>query len=119
MLAKKNRLTRNKDFEAVSKQGKSLANSLLVLKWVKNDLSYSRFGIVVSLKIDKRATRRNKIKRRLREIIRSHLDCIKSGYDFLIIARNGIKDKKFKNLKSSFLKLLKKANLYDSKVDNS
>lgn len=39
-------------------------------KTVKNDLSYSRFGVVVGKKVDKRATERNKIKRMFYRIIR-------------------------------------------------
>ncbi len=119
MLSKQNRLIKNKDFELVSKKGKSLADPFIVIKWIKNGLPYSRFGIVVSLKVDKRSPRRNKIKRRLREIIRANLSKIEKGYDFLIISRVAIKDKNFDKIKSSFLNLLRKTNLYDNKVDNS
>ncbi|HKL17073.1 MAG TPA: ribonuclease P protein component [Patescibacteria group bacterium] len=114
MLSKKHRLIKNKDFRVLAKQGNSITNSYLVLKWRKNDLGYSRFGIVVSLKIDKRAARRNRIKRKIREIIRKHLANIKEGYDYLLISRQGIKSKDFNEIEISILRLLKKIDLYDN-----
>lgn len=40
------------------------------VKYIPNGLLYSRFGVVVGKKVDKRATERNKIKRMFYESIR-------------------------------------------------
>ncbi len=69
MLGKENRLRRKKDFEEIFKKGRSFKESFLVLKILKNNLKVSRFGFVVSQKVSKKAVVRNKIKRRLREIV--------------------------------------------------
>jgi len=45
----------------------------------------SRFGLIVSNKVSKKATQRNLIRRRISEFIRLNLKSIKSGYDFVII----------------------------------
>lgn len=44
----------------------------------------SRFGFVVSNKIDKRASRRNGLKRRIRSVIEIELANLEKGYDVVI-----------------------------------
>ena len=70
MLPKKNRLKNKKDFERVFKQGKGFKEDFLFFKITKNNLKENRFGFIVSLKVSKKAVLRNKVKRRLREIIK-------------------------------------------------
>lgn len=90
MLPKKFRLKKGKDFKNVWKKGKGFFLKELGIKRVKNNLNNSRFGFIVSSKVVREAYLRNKVKRRLREIIRKSLEKIPKGYDFLIIAREGI-----------------------------
>jgi len=85
MLKKINRLSRKKDFETVNKQGKVIYSPILMIKFCANDLAISRFGIIVSNKVSKKATLRNLIKRQLREILRLSLAEIKKGIDLVII----------------------------------
>ena len=84
MLPKQYRLTKNKDFARVAQQGKIIFSYALGLKYIKNNLNYSRFGIIVSLKVSKKAVIRNKIKRRIRAILKENLSNIVQGYDFLM-----------------------------------
>lgn len=111
MLAKQYRLTKNKDFEKVTKEGQAIFSREIGLKWIKNNLSVSRFGIIVSLKIDKKAVVRNKIKRRIRAIIFQNLKTIKSGYDIIIITKPEIKNLNYWQLKNKIEQLLKRVNL--------
>ncbi len=99
MLAKKQRLTKKKEFEKITQPGKAHYSAILMLKILKNDLAYSRFGIIVSNKVSKKASQRNLIKRRIREIIRLNLNRIKSGYDIVIIVSPKIIDQENKVLK--------------------
>lgn len=69
MLPSQNRLTKEKDFEAVFSGGKSFRTDLLLVKVLVNNLAASRFGFVISKKVSNKATVRNKIKRRLRDIV--------------------------------------------------
>jgi len=45
----------------------------------------SRFGFIVSNKIDKRATVRNSLRRRLRALAAQYLSAIGSGYNIVVI----------------------------------
>lgn len=111
MLAYKYRLTKNKDFERVAKFGRVIFCREMGIKWIKNDLSISRFAIIVSLKIDKKATVRNKIKRRIRTIIFQNLKTMKSGFDIMILTNPEIKNLNYWEIKEKLEGLLKKAQL--------
>lgn len=108
MLPKKYRLTREKDFEHTFKKGKSFFIRELGVKCLPNNLPHSRIGIVVSNKISKKATERNKIKRRLRETIRLALPQIKAPVDLLIITRPTIVDLDYHGIESHLTNCLKK-----------
>lgn len=111
MLKKKYRLRKTKDFERVYKKGKGAKVGFLAIKFTENNLENSRFGIIVSRKVANKATRRNKIKRRIREAIRKHLEEIKPGYDIIIFAQPSIIEKNFWEIQECLLKNLKKAKL--------
>jgi ribonuclease P protein component len=111
MLSKKYRLQKDKDFDLVFKKGKNLGSEFLFLKLRKNDLEISRFGFILSKKISKNATVRNKIKRRLREIIRKELGSIKSGFDIVIVVKPRIVGKDYLEIRVGVEELLRKAGL--------
>ena len=113
MLKKENCLIKRADFTRVFKQGRSYFTKSLGVKVLKNNLTNSRFGIVVSLKIDKRATKRNLLKRRLRDIIQANLTKIKPGYDFLIITLPPVKDKSFRQISQILINSFKKLRVID------
>ncbi len=110
MLAKINRLKKDKDFEKVFKQGQGFKQGLLYLKIRKNNLKTSRFGFVISKKFSKKAVIRNKTKRRLSEIIKTKLPEIKKGIDVVIVATPGAEND-FQGLEDVVNKLFKKAGI--------
>lgn len=69
MLPKKNRLTQKKDFDTVFKSGKTIKGDFLIFKLLKNHLGENRFGFIVSKKVSNRATKRNLVKRKLRQAV--------------------------------------------------
>jgi ribonuclease P protein component len=101
MLQKVNRLVKKKDFDRVLRFGQGIILKDLGLKIIKNDLPITRFGFIVSNKIAKRANKRNKLKRRLRDIIRLKIKekRLKDGLDAVVIARQGILDRTYLELK--------------------
>ena len=111
MLPKNNRLKREKDFQEVMKRGKGLRGDFLFLKFLKNNFKITRVGFIVSRKITKKASQRNRIKRRLREGVRGGLTKLKKGYDLVFIAQKGIEKKKFFEIKEEIDQLLKKVKL--------
>lgn len=112
MLAKEHRLRKQKDFEAVFKTGRYSRGVFLSLKAAKNNLAESRFGIVVSAKVSKKAVVRNKIKRRLRHIIHRRLPEVKDGFDVAVIAAPAAAEKTFGETVSEFNDLLEKGKLF-------
>lgn len=111
MLPKKYRLKQKKDFNLVHKKGRFYSDKFLAIKLIKNNLEYSRFGFLVSLKISKKATKRNKVKRRLREVVRLKLKEIKPGFDIIFLTRPEIVEKNFSEINEGVTKVLKKARL--------
>ncbi|MBL7141767.1 ribonuclease P protein component [Patescibacteria group bacterium] len=111
MLSKQYRLTKDKDFAKVAQQGQGVFSRELGLKWMKNNLPYSRFGIIVSLKVSKKAVVRNKIKRRIRAILKKNLSKITKGCDLLILTRAGVKELDYSQIQDKFLRLLQRGNL--------
>mgnify|MGYP001614594031 CR=1 FL=1 len=111
MLPKANRLRKKKDFEELFKKGKSFKNDFCILKIARNNLKESRFGFVVSQKVSKKAVLRNKIKRRLRNIIEKNIKDIKKGMDVAIIVLTGLERKSFLEIKEILSIFLKKAGL--------
>ena len=63
----------------------------------------------VSKKVHKNSVRRNKIKRRLREIFRVHRSELRSPHDLLIIARPSILELSFLDLRDELLHVLKRS----------
>lgn len=111
MLPKKHRLTKKKDFEKVLREGKGVREDFLFFKWISTDLRISRFGFVVGKKISKKATVRNKMKRRLREIMRVKLPKIKKSIDGVFITNPGLEKKEYSKLQEVVDKILTKAKL--------
>lgn len=98
MLNKVNRLNKTRDFDRAFKGGKSAYGKQIGIKAIANKVGKSRFGIVVSTKVAKKATDRNQLKRRIREILRLNVDKIKAGHDIMIIALPGTSEAKYQEL---------------------
>lgn len=111
MLAKTHRLSKNKDFEKVFSKGKGFKAKYIFLKTLGNNLSFSRFGFVVSKKISKKAVKRHKIKRRISDIIRSKIKEIKGGRDIVIVANPQIRERSYREIESVINDVLKSAEL--------
>ena len=104
------RLTGSKRFTKIHLEGKSAANRLLVIRYLANGLDSSRFGFLVNKRIGKSPVR-NRVKRRLREVVR--LSQVKAGWDALFIVRRGAGTAKYHDLKNATENLLQRANLVD------
>lgn len=117
MLAKINRIKKKKDFEIIFKKGKILKSSLFILRFLKNDLEQSRFGFIVSQKVSKNATERNKIRRRLSEVIKENLKSANlpkaknNNFDLVFISLPSTVKKDFLEIKNSVNDLLLKAKI--------
>ncbi|HOW22913.1 MAG TPA: ribonuclease P protein component [Sedimentibacter sp.] len=104
-------LKKNKDYKSVYDCNNSISDYNLVIFIKKNDYKYSRFGFTAAKKI-KKAVERNLVRRRLKEIVRHKEDSIKEGYDIVLMARVNAVESDYKSLESSFVKLMKRKNLF-------
>lgn len=111
MFRKENRLNKQRDFDRLFKEGRSSFDKTLGVKAASNQLDRNRFGVIVSNKVSKKAVERNKIKRRIREIIKQHATEIKEGVDLAVITLPPSRDKTFAELEASFRQHLKRMKL--------
>ena len=109
-MQRRQRLTGSKRFSQIHIEGSSAANRLLVIRYLANGSDFSRFGFLVSKRIGN-AAQRNKVRRRLREVVR--LNPVKSGWDALIIVRRGAGSANYQDLKDATDNLLQRTNLVE------
>lgn len=107
-LRKDEKLLKRAQFDAVFSTRKSAGNKRLVLHWADNELGHPRLGLVVSTRFGN-AVERNRFKRRIREIFRTHKAEIGSR-DIVVLPSKKPegKDSTFDELREAFLKLLKR-----------
>mgnify|MGYP003394971570 CR=1 FL=1 len=67
----------------------SVNSPQFLLKYGQNNLNHARFAVVVSKKIDKKATGRNKIRRRVISLIKKIFEK-ELSFDFVFIVRKEI-----------------------------
>ena len=112
MLAQSNRIRKAREYEKVfAKKGKPFFAPELFIKVCPNNLAESRFGFVVGEKVSKEAVVRNRVKRRLRAIVRKHLADIRGGFDVVIVTRKPSAAAASKKLEQIVGSLLAQANL--------
>jgi ribonuclease P protein component len=108
---KKLRLRNRGDFGRVYRSGKSFANRKLVVYWSnRHDIERFRLGVSASKKIGN-AVVRNRMRRRLKEIVRLHEAEIRDHVDIILIVRNGAVDMEYRELEKSVLHVLRKSSL--------
>ncbi|WP_106769582.1 ribonuclease P protein component [Paenibacillus faecalis] len=114
-MQKKLRLRNRADFSRVYRHGKSFANHQFVVYWsYKKDIEQFRVGISVSKKIGN-AVVRNRLRRQVKEIVRSHQHEIAKHMDIIFIVRKGALGKSYQELERSVLHVLRKSSLLKPK----
>jgi len=112
MLPKENRLNMTTDIEEVKSKGKKVSGkSLMILVLEKGDKKDSRFGIIVSKNVSKKAVYRNRAKRIIRESINSVLSKVKVGYNVVVIARSNIVGLDFNEVNNDLKNVFSKARI--------
>lgn len=111
MLARKYRLTAEKDYARIFAKGRPFSGRGIGMKVVRNGLETARFGFVVSTKVAKRAVVRNLIKRRMREIVRKRMPSVLDGIDVVFMARSESVNMTFADIERTIGELLAKAGI--------
>jgi ribonuclease P protein component len=123
VLPQPHRLRHTADHARVRQQGRRWKHPLVTLIICANPLAEkdevahgdspidaipSRFSVIAGRAVGS-AVRRNRVKRRLREIIRQRLDGLTPGWDCLLIARPQAADVSFAELEGAVIQLLKRS----------
>lgn len=102
-------LKKRAGFLHVQKEGKKWISKSFILQICPNDNKGQRFGLVVTKRLHKLAVDRNRVKRRLREVINDILPSnALNNYDYVFIARSDTILKPFSDLKKDMLWCLRK-----------
>ena len=104
------RISGKKRHSQIHREGTSVVNRLLVLRWLDNGLEHTRFAFVVSRRVGN-AVARNRVKRRLREAVRSRP--LNGGWDAVFIARRGIEQASFREVNRAAWNLLRRSKIAD------
>lgn len=117
MLSYKNRFHGYGSLKYVYSNGESVRTQKIVVKFTKNQRrSDSRFAVVVSKKVLKSAVGRNRIRRRVYEVIRKELPKMDGVYDIVVmIFHNSVREMPYEELTQTLVDIFKEADLYCNK----
>ncbi len=110
MLKRVNRLKKRYQFNYVYKAGEHFSGKAMVLYTTPSKTKNIKVGFAVTKKIG-HATKRNLVRRRLREIVKKQLPNLKQNYNIIVVAKEGITEFGFSFLENEFVSLIKKAEL--------
>jgi ribonuclease P protein component len=99
------RLAHKAEFDAVYREGRKRSGREFAVFVRANGLPVSRFGWSIKKALGT-AVRRNRIRRRLREIVRLHRTEIAGGWDVVIHPRTSVATADFTALTAELIKLL-------------
>lgn len=87
-LARKFTIKKTHEFALVKSKGKKMSSESFTLAYLKRgDQDPPRFGFIISTKVSKHASLRNRAKRALSEATRRNLSYLKNGYDCVFLAK--------------------------------
>lgn len=110
-FSKTRRLTRSAEFLRVKTEGTAHRGSLMVLAVLEaegRESALFRAGVVTSKRIGG-AVVRNRVRRRLREVVRQHQHVLRPGIWLVLIARAPAARASYRVLEDEWLRLAKRA----------
>jgi ribonuclease P protein component len=102
------RLKRRADFLAAATGSKVPAGAFVLQARLREDKGSMRVGYTVTKKIGN-AVERNRIKRRLRELVRLSDGTMQAGHDYVLIGRRSALNAPFERMADEFTRALKRA----------
>jgi ribonuclease P protein component len=108
---KERRLTHPAEFDHVKQSGIKQGSKLLGLNFAPVQSSAPcRVGFIVSRRIGG-AVIRNRVRRRLREIVHRHQHDLRSGFWIVLVARRGAASASYHELEHELLRLARRASI--------
>lgn len=112
-MRKEYRVKKEHEFQRVFHEGQSKANRQLVLYvYPIAEQVHFRVGLSVGKKIGN-AVKRNQIKRYIRQALHELAPAIQADIDFILIARQDIRNKNFFEIKKSIIHVMNLAGILD------
>lgn len=111
-------LKQNHEFRRLYSKGKSAVSPCFVIYCRRTGRPVSRLGITAGVKLGN-AVKRNRARRRIRALYRTHEDGLLPGYDIVIVARARAIYGRYAELERSFGQLTKKLGLTPPKGDGA
>jgi ribonuclease P protein component len=108
MLPRHKRLTKTKDFMRLAVQGRSVFGPYATLRIRKTSLPEAKVGFITSTKVFKKAVDRNRVKRRMREVVRRLWSEVPAGFQLLFVLKPEAKEAKYQSLIDEVKRLLAK-----------
>lgn len=103
-------IKQNHEFRRLYNKGRSAVTPSMVVYCRKSRFDNNRLGITVSTKLGC-AVKRNRARRRLRELFRLAQPCLKQGYDVVIVARTRAVTVAHKKLQADFDRAMRELGL--------
>ena len=103
-------LKQNHEFRRLYSKGRNAASPSCAVYCRKTGRPYSRLGLTTGVKLGN-AVKRNRVRRRMRELYRTNESKLRPGYDIVMVARTRAIFARYSDLESSFLRLMKKLEL--------
>lgn len=110
MFSKKYKITRKEDFSLIYKKGTLFQSECLKVFILANSLNYNRFSVVVPKSVSPKAVVRNRVKRKLKNILIGFDAKLSPTMDIIIKTFPGADKLETTILKEKFEKLFKKIN---------
>jgi len=111
ILPKTKRLVRTAEFARVKSEGKAQGGRLLVLGvFAQPEEKQFRVGFVTSKRLGG-AVVRNRVRRRLRDIVRTGQHQLRDGFWFVVVARPAAARATYRELKDEWLHLAERASI--------
>ena len=109
-------LKQNHEFRRLYNKGKSAVSPYFVIYCRRTGRPVNRLGITTGVKLGN-AVKRNRARRRIRELYRTHERMVSAGYDIVIVARTRVMFGRYAELERSFRQQVKKLGLFAPKGD--
>ena len=103
-------LKKNHEFRRLYHRGKSAVSPYFVVYCRRTGQPVNRLGITTGLKLGN-AVKRNRARRRIRELYRTHEQELLTGWDIVMVARTRVIYGRYRDLECSFAQLMKKLGL--------
>lgn len=111
MFPKRARLRHERDHETVRRLGRRIRDQCLSVRVVRGSATQARVAVVVSKRVDRRATERNRIKRQLRSIMARLYVRLPTNADVVVYAQPPAKQRSFADLRARLQNLLQRLSL--------